>query len=155
MTHRSDNCAGGRLKKFILEDVAVLDVDTGCWLWKLSKKPNGYGQLWWADRVRYAHQVSYEVHVGPITDNLNVLHTCDVRHCVAPAHLYLGTQKRNMADMRERKRSATGDRNGSRTHPERRARGARHGRRTAVRLRQARERLLVLLALKGRGDPSG
>lgn len=38
-----------------------------------------------------------------------------------------GTQAQNIADMVARHRSATGDRNGSRTMPERRPRGERNG----------------------------
>jgi hypothetical protein len=36
---------------------------------------------------------------GPIPPGLCVLHRRDVRPCINPDHLYLGTQKDNMADL--------------------------------------------------------
>jgi hypothetical protein len=35
----------------------------------------------------------------PVPDGLFVLHRCDVKSCVRPEHLWVGTQAENMADM--------------------------------------------------------
>ena len=90
----------------------------GCWLWMGTKlKPGrrttgGYGQFSVNNSYLYAHRVSYELHTGPIPAGAHVMHSCDVRHCVNPAHLSLGTRADNMADMVEKSRQANGERNG-------------------------------------------
>lgn len=75
-----------------------------CWLWIGSLRNNGYGRVTMGNRSLAAHRVSYEYHVGPIPDGMNVLHSCDVRNCVNPAHLRLGTNRENTADMISRGR---------------------------------------------------
>lgn len=77
-----------------------------CWLFSGSGTPNGYGRL--RDERRgstLAHRFSWEIHFGPVPEGMNVLHRCDVRRCVRPDHLFLGTQADNMADMVAKGRS--------------------------------------------------
>jgi hypothetical protein len=64
-----------------------------CWLFHKTFK-NGYGRV----GNRYAHRISYEAFVGPIPDGLFVCHKCDVKNCVNPSHLFIGTAKDNMID---------------------------------------------------------
>lgn len=73
----------------------------GCWLWTGATDGGGYGQIGsdTGSPVPFkAHRVSYQLHVGPIPDRLEVLHTCDNPPCVRPDHLFLGTQTDNMRD---------------------------------------------------------
>lgn len=69
-----------------------------CWYWVGARHKLGYGLLpMWGESK--AHRVSWRLHKGPITEGMMVLHKCDVRCCVNPAHLFLGTQTDNMRDM--------------------------------------------------------
>jgi HNH endonuclease len=75
-----------------------------CWLWGGSISQFGYGRFFPArnggnTKFFFTHRWAYERFVGPIGD-LCVLHRCDVRNCVRPDHLFLGTRPDNSLDMR-------------------------------------------------------
>lgn len=78
-----------------------LDQASGCWLWTGHVSRSGYGRITVGGKdgtVAYAHRISYEHFKGTIPPELNVMHSCDVRRCINPDHLSLGTPIDNMAD---------------------------------------------------------
>jgi len=101
-----------------------------CWLFSHINKRTGYGQYTVNGITLPAHRYSYQLYKGNIPDNLVVRHTCDVRNCVNPDHLLIGTTQDNMNDKVERNRQSKGDTHYARTNPEKIARGNRHGSKT-------------------------
>ncbi len=86
----------------------------GCWEW-LGCRSAGYGQIWMDGRMVFSHRVSWMLCRGDIPHGLQVLHSCDNPLCVRPDHLFLGTQKENVADCirKNRRDQVFGERNGS------------------------------------------
>lgn len=86
--------------------------ESGCWLWESSISKDGYAKFEHGGKHYRAHRWAYENLVGPIPSGINVCHRCDVRSCVNPAHLFLGTQHDNMRDMHKKLRGARGETHG-------------------------------------------
>lgn len=78
--------------------------DHACWLWRGRIVKGGYGGFS-GDGQNMAHRYAYQSMVGPIPAGLFVCHSCDIRNCVNPAHLWVGTNQQNMDDMCRKGRS--------------------------------------------------
>lgn len=82
----------------VLRERSKLD-EAGCLLWTGLKFNTGYGALWRNGNQVQTHRLAWEFWRGPIPEGLSVLHKCDVRACINPDHLFLGTQRDNIHDM--------------------------------------------------------
>jgi len=87
-----------------------------CWIWIGAKKPTGYGNFFLNGKYIGAHCASYLLHVGEIDKGQIVCHSCDNPSCINPCHLFLGTPKDNMDDMKLKGR-AVGIHQGKENHP--------------------------------------
>jgi hypothetical protein len=87
-----------------------IDPATGCWLYQGFVHPmkmtaggykiGGYGSMGYRGRGnRAVHRVVWTILHGDPGKGMDVCHTCDVRHCCNPDHLWLGTRSQNLRDM--------------------------------------------------------
>lgn len=86
------------------------NLESGCWEWTAQIAPNGYGRFY-TDKNTSAHRASWEIHYGKIPKRMLVCHRCDNKKCVNPKHLFVGTNKDNLEDMRIKGRSLRGEKN--------------------------------------------
>jgi hypothetical protein len=108
--------------------------DKGCWLWQAGKNVGGYGTVY----GNTAHRLSWELHFGGVPAEMCVLHKCDVRHCVNPDHLFLGTYADNNFDR------AVKGRNGVNAKP-----GAKLTERNVLAIKESTERVVTIAARFG------
>lgn len=79
----------------------------GCWEWTGALQRDGYAHFGINSKTTSSHRYAYEQLVGPIPEGMDLLHSCDNRKCVNPAHLRPGTHDENMVDCVAKGRRAT------------------------------------------------
>jgi len=122
-----------QLKRF-WEKVDNTPNPKNCWIWTACKSRNGYGNWGLNGKNFGTHRASWMIHNGEIPNGFYVLHKCDVPLCVNPSHLFLGTQRQNIADMKNKGRGnwASGKNQGLHKNPQLAARGSKSGRSVLV-----------------------
>ena len=105
--YRPYKMSGTQLLEWIFSNT-VCDIETKCHLWLKSKTQGGYARIIFEGKQSVGHRLVYHL-IHPESFSLDsprlVLHECDVRACVNPAHLFLGSQRDNIADMFAKKRN--------------------------------------------------
>jgi hypothetical protein len=104
---RKSKLKSDEIKEFLAN---VIKTDT-CWIWKGAVTGDRYGSFTYNKTTKRAHRASYELFNGEIPEGLMVLHDCDVRICVNPEHLRVGTAKDNSHDMISRNRNKQQNKN--------------------------------------------
>lgn len=92
-----------------IEAQSMPEPNSGCWLWLGTLSVFGYGTITAGGKTgQKTHRKAYEIAFGEIPKGMHVLHRCDTRCCVNPEHLFLGTNKDNVADKVAKDRQSRG-----------------------------------------------
>lgn len=70
--------------------------DTPCWISDRAAQRNGYTKIGLGGKTYLTHRVSYEAHIGPIPDGMQLDHLCRQRACCNPDHLEPVTCRENL-----------------------------------------------------------
>lgn len=79
---------------------------SGCIEWTGYKNPAGYGQVRVNSKSHLVHRLAWVSSGKALPDGMLVCHKCDNPACFNTEHLFVGTHKDNMQDMKAKGRSA-------------------------------------------------
>ena len=90
-------------------DFAYPEPNSGCWIWVGHCTTSGYGRFnIGSGHFVQAHRFSWEMaNKAQIPADLLACHKCDVRCCVNPDHIFIGTYSDNANDMHAKGRNNT------------------------------------------------
>lgn len=93
---------GGRFRRLpFWERVRLQTVEgpDGCHLFVGRTNEDGYARVGMCGKLVFLHRVMWERHNGPVPTGKEICHTCDVRSCVNPDHLFAASHLENIRDM--------------------------------------------------------
>ena len=78
----------------------LCDTSTDCWLYPYGSPAMLYGCVYYEDNRFNPHVLSMLLTTGQRPSKTkHVLHTCDIKRCCNPKHLYIGSPRDNIIDM--------------------------------------------------------
>jgi hypothetical protein len=83
----------------VLKNVRVRE--DGCWEWLRSKNSEGYGQVWYDNKLVMVHRL-VAISTRTVKDTDIIRHSCHNRWCCNPDHLMVGTSADNYNDSRDK-----------------------------------------------------
>ncbi len=87
----------------------------GCWEFTGYRSKKGYGEIKVDGRMEKTHRQAWVLTFGAIPLGLHVLHHCDNPPCINPDHLFLGSNRDNVADRVAKGRSGAAQGEGVQT----------------------------------------
>src|SRR5208337_958876 len=97
----------------ILKSMIVLKTKK-CIHWPYNVTKDGYGHIKFRRKNYGAHVMAWMLtRDEPIPNGLCICHKCDVRNCINPKHLFIGTDDDNRRDMISKNRHVFGERHPS------------------------------------------
>ncbi len=87
-----------------IEERSIPEPNSGCHIWLGACVSHGYGIVRNGGKNWLAHRLAWSLRNGAIPDGMHVLHRCDCPWCVNVDHLFLGSRKDNMQDMKKKGR---------------------------------------------------